>query len=410
MTPEFLLKLITWIVIVEFLFDTFLEFLNARNQTSKLPAELQDVYDEQKYIKSLAYQKEQTNFGFLTSGFSFVLSITMLAFGGFGFLNTFLSSFVTNPILISLTFFGIIYLASDILTLPFQIYSTFVIEEKYGFNKMSVKTFIADKLKGHALAIVLGGIILGLLLLLIQWLGNNFWIIFWIFISAFMILMNMFYTSLIVPIFNKLTPLEDGELKRNIVQYCSKVGFPLDNLFVIDGSKRSAKANAYFSGMGSKKKIVLYDTLIVDHTIDELVAILAHEVGHYKRKHIIQTMIISVLTVGITLYLLSLLVFNQDLSIALGANKNTLHLNLIAFGILYSPISTITGLAMSILSRKNEYEADNYAKTTFGGHPLISGLKKLSANNLSNLTPHPWYVFFNYSHPPLIDRIVNLNK
>jgi STE24 endopeptidase len=410
MSPELLLKIIIWIVVIEFIFDTFLEYLNSSHQSDTLPAELQDVYEHDKYIKSLAYQKEQTNFGFFNSGLSFVLSICMLAFGGFGYINAVLITYISNPTALSLVFFGVIYFASDIISIPLQLYGTFVIEEKYGFNKMNIGTFIADKFKGYALAIILGGVIIGLLLLLIQWLGPNFWIVFWVFISGFMVIMNMFYTSLIVPIFNKLAPLEDGDLKNSIISYCSKVSFPLDNLFVIDGSKRSAKANAYFSGFGGKKKIVLYDTLIKDHSNEELVAVLAHEVGHYKRKHIIQSMVISVLTVGVTLYLLSLLIFNKDLSIALGATQNTMHLNLIAFGILYSPISTLTGLAMTILSRKNEYEADDFAKNTFGSEALVSALKKLSANNLSNLTPHPLYVFFNYSHPPLLARIRNLKK
>jgi len=410
MSPSSILNVILIILVAEYLLETFLEYLNFKYLNEPLPKELQGIYEEEKYNHSIAYQRETANFGFLSDAFSFALSLIMLLLGGFGWLHGILSLSIQNPIFLSLAFFGVLFIASDVLGLPFSWYSTFTIEAKYGFNKMDVKTFWIDKLKGYALTIVVGGIIISILLYLIQWLGTNFWWVFWIVIAAFMILINMFYTSLIVPLFNKLTPLEDGELKAAIMEYCKKVDFPLDNLFVIDGSKRSTKANAYFSGFGKKKKIVLYDTLIKDHSIDELVAVLAHEVGHYKRKHIIQSMVISVLTVGITLYILSLMVYNESLSMALGASQNTIHLNLIAFGLLYSPISTITGLLMTILSRKNEYEADDFAKDTFANQPLILALKKLSTNNLSNIMPHPWYVFFNYSHPPLLSRIKNLEK
>jgi STE24 endopeptidase len=275
---------------------------------------------------------------------------------------------------------------------------------------MDLKTFIADKIKGYLIAIIVGGLILGGLLLLINELGKDFWIWFWIAISLFLIFVNMFYTSLIVPLFNKLKPLEDGDLRMAIQEYSKNVGFPLDNIFVIDGSKRSTKANAYFSGLGSKKKIVLYDTLIQNHSKEELVAVLAHEVGHFKKKHIILGLILSVAQIGIMLFILSLLVFNTDLSKALGATTNTIHLNLIAFGILFSPISHLIGIFMNLISRKNEYEADRFAASTYNGNALQEALKKLSVNNLSNLTPHPAYAFFHYSHPPLLERLRALRK
>ncbi|MDX2190153.1 MAG: M48 family metallopeptidase [Bacteroidota bacterium] len=410
MSPQTLLLIILCIVTFEFIFELFLEIINLQNQKAELPSELADVYDNDQYVKSLQYQNATTKFGFITTGFTFLLSFIMLATGGFGWVNNWLMQWIQQPMLLSLSFFGIMFIVSDVLSIPFQWYSTFVIEEKYGFNKMTPSLFIQDKLKGYALSAILGAIIIGTLLFLIQWLGNSFWIIFWVFISAFMVFMNMFYTSLIVPIFNKLQPLEEGDLKNAIVTYCQKVQFPLSNLFVIDGSKRSSKANAYFSGLGKQKKVVLYDTLIKDHSIDELVAVLAHEVGHFKKKHIIWSIVFSVIQVGIMLYVLSLFVFNEKLSFALGANQNYIHLNLIAFGLLYSPLSTISGLLMTIISRKNEYEADDYAKNTFGFEPLILALKKLSSNNLSNITPHPLYVFFHYSHPPLLARIRNLSK
>ncbi|HYG38619.1 MAG TPA: M48 family metallopeptidase [Cytophagales bacterium] len=410
MTSDYLLIAILIIVAVEFILERTLDYLNIKNQSRILPSELKDIYDEDKYLKSLSYQAAQTSFSFITSGFSFFLTIAMLSFGGFGYLDIWLRTFIDNEILLALAFFGLIFIASDLLTLPFQLYDTFVIEEKFGFNKTTITTFFADKIKGYLLAALFGAPILWLLIFLIQTLGENFWIYFWIVISIVILGINMFYTSLILPLFNKLVPLEDGSLKQAIQKYAATVSFPLDNIYVIDGSKRSNKANAFFSGIGKKKKIVLYDTLIQNHTEDELVAVLAHEVGHFKKKHIITSLVLSVLQIGLMLFIMSFIILNENLSIALGANETGIHLNLIAFTILYAPISKISGLVMNTISRKNEFEADEYATTTFGGSPLIEALKKLSVNNLSNLTPHKAYVFFHYSHPPLLQRLRAIEK
>jgi len=405
MEPQTILFVILAIVVVSYVFDQVLEYINLKYQRLEIPSEIEAFYDKDQYIKSLAYHKDQTNFSFLTSGFSFVVSVLMLVTGGFGWLDGLIRPHFQNEIVLALTFFGVLMLASDIISLPFQWYSTFVIEERYGFNKTTVKIFITDKLKGYLLAGIFGGGLLSLLIYLIGLLGADFWIWFALIASAFILFMNMFYTSLILPLFNKLTPLQDGELKTAIEVFAKKVNFPLDNIFVIDGSKRSKKANAFFSGIGKKKKIVLYDTLITNHTTEELVAVLAHEVGHFKKKHIIWGYTLSVLQIVFMLWVLSLMIFNQNISFALGAAQYGIHLNLLAFTILFSPISGITGLFMSIYSRKNEFEADAYAKQTYSGNALANALKKLSVDSLSNLFPHPWYVFFHYSHPPLMKRL-----
>jgi STE24 endopeptidase len=305
----------------------------------------------------------------------------------------------------NLFFFGILFIVSDILSTPFSVYNTFVIEEKYGFNKSTVKLFVMDKLKGYVLAIIIGGLVISLLLFLIQQLDTSFWWIFWIIISVLIVCMNMFYTSLLLPLFNKLTPLGEGELKNAIQAYCRKENFPVDNIYIMDGSKRSNKANAFFSGFGKKKKIVLFDTLVDQHSIPELIAILAHEAGHFKKKHIIQMMVLSVFQIGVYLFLLSLLIKNENLSIALGATGNSIALNLIGFGLLFSPLSSLTGILVNLLSRKNEYEADAFAAQTSSAADLGVALKNLSKKNLSNLTPHPAYVFLNYSHPPVTQRL-----
>ncbi len=405
MTPNTILLIILGISVFSYLFDQLLDYLNLKAQRKDIPSEIADFYDKEKYQKSLDYQADQQRFSFISSAFSFLLSLLMLVLGGFGWLDGILRPLIGNEILLALAFFGVIMIVSDILGIPFQWYSTFVIEEKYGFNKTTVKTFILDKLKGYVLGVVIGGVLLSVLLYLIHTMGPNFWIWFGVIAATFILVINMFYTSLFLPLFNKLTPLEDGALKTAIEAFAKKVNFPLGNIFVMDGSKRSAKANAFFSGIGKKKKIVLYDTLITNHTTEELVAVLAHEVGHFKKKHIIWSYLISIVQVFLVLFVLSLMIFNEDLSIALGGRVQAIHLNLIAFGILFSPISGITGLFMSLLSRKNEFEADAYAKETFDGNALANALKKLSVDSLSNLYPHPAYVFFHYSHPPLLQRL-----
>ena len=405
MEPQVLLFIILGLITLNFALEQVLDYLNLKKQSPRLPRELKDIYDEVAYAKSIAYQKAQTRFSFITSTISFIVFFVLVLSGAFGFLDTLVRDSFSNEIMISLVFFGVLYIASDLLSLPFQLYNTFVIEEKFGFNKTTPKTFIADKLKGYLLTILLGGGILALFIWLILTIGEDFWMHFWAISAVLMIFINMLYTSIFVPLFNKLTPLEDGELKSAIKEYSKKVDFPIDNIFVIDGSKRSTKANAFFSGLGKRKKVVLYDTLIDNHTIEELVAILAHEVGHFKKKHIISGMALSILQIGIMLFILSFLIFNPSLSQALGASNLSLPINLMVFGILYSPISVITGLVMNIVSRKNEFEADAFANLTYRGEALISALKKLSVNNLSNLLPHSWYVFFHYSHPPLLKRI-----
>jgi STE24 endopeptidase len=410
MSAETILIIILVIISVDFILEQTLDYLNLKKQKKELPSELKGIYDQEKYEKSVNYQKTQTRFSFITSSFGFVLSFAVLATGFFGVIDEWLRAYVEAPLLLALAFFGVIYVVSDILNTPFQYYSTFVIEEKFGFNKTTPRLFFIDKLKGYLLAILIGGTIMWILLYLIISIGQNFWIYFWIAVSLFILFINMFYTSLIVPLFNKLTPLEEGELKTAIEEYSRKVKFPLDNIFVIDGSKRSSKANAFFSGIGKKKKIVLYDTLIANHTTGELVAVLAHEVGHFKKKHIISGFVLSILQVGIMLFIMSWMIFNPMLSEALGGTRNAIHLNLLAFAILYSPISKITGILMNKFSRKNEYEADTYAAETFDARALREALKKLSVNNLSNLMPHPAYVFFHYSHPPTLKRLHFLKR
>jgi len=405
MTQEVLLWVILAIIVFGYLFESILDYLNVRSAREEMPDEASDIYDAEKYRTSIQYLKETSKFSAYTSTFSLLLTILVLWFGVFGVIDEYLRGFTEHYIALPLLFFAVIMIASDVINLPFQLYRNFVIEEKYGFNKSTLGIFFMDKLKGYLVGALLGGILFSALLLIVDWLGSDFWFVFWIVISIFILFMNMFYTTLIVPLFNKLTPLEDGELKSAINDYCKSVDFPLTNIFVIDGSKRSSKSNAFFSGLGKKKKIVLYDTLIENHSVEELVAVLAHEVGHYKKKHIIQGFVLSIAQTGLMLFILSTMIFNESLSSALGASEMGIHLNLIAFGLLYSPISMILGILMNLLSRKNEFEADAYAANTYKGSALIEALKRLASTNLSNLMPNKWYVFFNYSHPPLLVRM-----
>lgn len=396
------------ILLGEYLLATVLNFLNAKRFTDPIPAQLYDVYSAEEYKKSQQYKATNYRFGIFTSTFSLLLILGFLILGGFGWIDHYVSGITDNATVQSLLFFGIIMIGSDILNTPFGYYRTFVIEERFGFNKTTLTTFIMDKIKGWLMIIVVGGGILTLVLWFFEWAGTTFWLYTWGLITVFSVFMNLFYSRLIVPLFNTQAPLEDGSLKSKIESYAKNVGFEIHNIFVINGSKRSTKANAYFSGFGREKRITLYDTLINDLEEDEIVAVLAHEVGHYKKKHIVFNLITSTVLTGLMLFILSLFINNPSISLAIGVDRPSFHAALIGFGMLYSPISEITGLLMNYFSRKFEYQADDYAKSTFAASPLVTSLKKLSKNSLSNLTPHPAYVFMHYSHPPLKDRIRNL--
>lgn len=408
MEPISLFYILISILLVKFMLDTLLNHLNAKHFNDTVPEEVSNVYDINEYKKSQSYKKVNHNFTIVTSSFSLIVTLCFFFFNGFSLVDNIARKFSDNIIIITLIFFGILMIGSTIINIPFSLYKTFVIEEGFGFNKMNKKTFFLDKLKGLLMSTILGGGILALITWFHEFTGVYFWLYTWGLITLFSIVVNMFYSKLIVPLFNKQTPLENGELKEAITKYTDSVGFKLNDIFVINGSKRSTKANAYFSGFGSQKRITLYDTLINDLNNDEIVAVLAHEVGHYKKKHIIFNLTASVIITGITLFILSLFINTPLFSLALGVSTPSFHMGLISFGILYSPMSELTGMFMNYMSRKFEYQADNYAKKTYAGEPLISSLKKLSKNSLSNLTPHSLYVFIHHSHPTLTNRIKNL--
>jgi STE24 endopeptidase len=398
------------IIAASFALERWLDYLNRKAWSPQLPKELSDVYDPEQYRKQQEYKKANDKFSLLTSTFNFIIVMLMLFLGGFHIVNQWAGAITQNDILIVLVFFGILAIASDLITTPFSLYDTFVIEERFGFNRTTPRTFILDKIKGWLLALIIGGGLLALFVWFYQLSGRVFWLYTWMLATAFTVFMAMFSSSLIVPLFNKQTPLEEGELRDAIEAFSTKAGFKLRNIFVIDGSRRSTKANAYFTGLGPKKRIVLYDTLIKDLTQSEIVAVIAHEIGHYKKKHIITSIVSQVFQTGLTLFILSRLISYPALSIALGDKEASFHLGLIAFGILYSPISLVAGLLMNHVSRKNEYEADRFVKLNHHAGDLISGLKKLTSKNLGNLTPHPLYVFFHYSHPTLLQRIKKLRS
>ena len=401
---QFIFYLIIAILIIDFIFERYLSFLNIKHSKLKFPAVLQDIYDPEKYAKQQDYFRTNTRFGILTSTISFLVTLLMYSLGGFGWLDQLVNAYVHHEILVSIVFFGLIYFASDLLLVPFEWYDTFVIEERFGFNKVTPKLFIMDKLKGYLITILVGGGLLFLIIWIYTLTPEYFWLLAWAVVTAFSLFMSMFYSEIIVPLFNKQTPLQEGELRDAIEKFADKAGFQLKNIYVIDGSKRSTKANAYFTGLGAKKRIVLYDTLMDKMTTDEIVAVLAHEIGHYKHKHTLINLALN-LPYTMLLFLFFGYVLQSDVfAQALGGEKASFHLNALAFGILYSPISFILDIGMNVLSRKFEYQADNYAKSYGYGDLLISALKKLSATSLSNLMPHPLYVFFYHSHPTLYQR------
>ena len=394
------------IISFQFIIDLVSGLLNYSSFDKPLPNNVENIFSENEYSKSQKYKKVNFKFNLVSSVYSFSILFTVLYFGLLGSLDSYIRNVTfENEISLSLIFFASVFIISDTLKIPFQLYRVFVIEEQFGFNNTTLKTFIFDKLKSYFISLLLIVILATPLLLFIIFFPSSFWIYFWILISIFLIFINMFYTTLIVPIFNKLEVLGDGDLKKKLDNFSAKVKFPITNIFVINGSKRSKKANAFFSGFGRNKKVVLYDTLIKNHTADELVAVLAHEIGHYKLNHVKTNMVISIITTGFMLFILSNFIFNSDISYALGGNVSFRHLEIFAFFIIYSPISSIISVLMNIKSRKNEYEADEYAVKNFKKGPMEDALRKLSKYNLTNMTPHPVYEFLNYSHPSISKRL-----
>ena len=408
MSTESWFFIIAGLVIFNYLFSNILDYLNHKNWKDEIPFELKDFYEKERYEKAKNYAISKNKISLYSSTLSFLLIICLLFFNGYGLLDRFVSQYDSSFIKSGL-FFLILYLINALISLPFSYYNTFVIEEKFGFNRTTKTTFFIDFIKSSFLSILIGGLLLFLALSLYNKFNQGFWLWLWIGLSLLMILINMFYADLIVPIFNKLKPLESGELREKIEKYSKEVGYMLKNIYVIDGSKRSTKANAFFSGLGPRKTIALYDTLIQKHSDNELVAVLAHEVGHYKKKHIFLGLILTIIQIGIMTFFFELCLSVPEISRALGGANNNFHLGLIGFSIIFSPISILSGILMKFVSRKNEFEADAYAKETFNGEDLALALKKLSADSLSNIYPHPLYVFFHYSHPPLIKRLRALN-
>lgn len=393
-------------LLIEFILELIADLLNLKTLSANLPKEFEGIYDTDTYKKSQMYTRTKTIFGIFASSFSLVVTLLFWFLGGFNYLDQFVRDWQLGSIFTGIIYIGILIVVRSILSLPFSIYSTFVIEEKFGFNKTTVKTFISDILKGLLLGVILGAPLLIGILALFEYAGEYAWLYCWIASTVFVLFVQFIAPTWIMPLFNKFTPLENGELKEAIFSYAQSVKFSLKNVFVMDGSKRSSKSNAFFTGFGKNKRIALFDTLIQKHTLPELVAVLAHEIGHYKKKHIIQGLIISIIHVGIMFFLLSIFVTERGLFEAFFMENVSVYAGLLFFGMLFSPIEFILSLAMNALSRKNEYEADRFAiETTKSSEPFVDALKKLSKDNLSHLTPHPFYVKRNYSHPPVVERV-----
>jgi len=403
--------IIIGIIIFEYVLSFIIRTLNIRSLDPNLPQEFSDTFDEDKYKKSQLYAKANSSFDGITSTYSLFLGLIFIFSGFYNTIDIYARSFEFNNILTGLSFFLILTLISDLLSMPFSLYRTFVIEEKFGFNKTTISTYFSDKAKQYLLMIIIGGPVLGAILYFFENTGELGWLYVWLFITFFSIIMQPIFNNFIAPMFNKFTPLEDGPLKEKITEYLNKVNFPVKKLEVVDGSKRSAHSNAYFSGFGKSKRIALFDTLVDQLDDNEILAVIAHEVGHYKLKHIHSGIILSSIQTGIMFFILSFFIMNESLFSVFYMDNLSIYASLLFFSMLYSPISMITGIVFMIISRKNEFSADAYSsKTANLPESLISGLKKMSKENLSNLTPHWLNVFLNYSHPPVIDRINALRK
>jgi STE24 endopeptidase len=400
------LFLILLFLVGAYILDMATSYMNLKAMQAELPEEFKDSYDAEKYRTSQEYTKAGTRFSFLTESLGTLGLIAFILIGGFPYIDDMARSFGFGETVTGLVFFGLLFLLSDILSLPAELYRTFVLEERFGFNNTTPKLFVADKLKGYALMIVLGAPIGAAVLWFFASLGDFAWLTAWVVVTLFLIAMQYLAPTLILPLFNTFTPLEDGELRRSLESYANSQGFELSGLFVMDGSKRSKKSNAFFTGFGKRKRVALFDTLIENHSVEEITAVLAHEIGHYKKKHIITGLVTGILRMGLIFYLISFFLGNEALFAAFGMETLSVHAGLVFFFLLYTPLGMLLGLGAQILSRKHEYEADNFAVTTMKKRePMIAALKKLSVDNLSNLTPHPAYVFINYSHPPVAERI-----
>ncbi|MDH3329619.1 MAG: M48 family metallopeptidase [Desulfobulbaceae bacterium] len=394
------------VILLSYLLEGIVSILNLRSLTPELPAEFSDVFDEKKYAKSQKYTRATTGFGFLQSSIMTMITIPFILLGGFNWIDIFSRSFEFGSIMTGLIFTGILVFLSGAVSLPFAIYSTFVIEERFGFNTTSIKTFILDIIKSTFLSILIGGPLLAFVLWFFATGGQLAWLYCWLVVVSFIIILQFLAPVIIMPLFNKFTPLEEGELQQSITDYARKQDFRMKGIYTMDGSKRSTKLNAFFTGFGRFRRIVFFDTLIDKLSVHEIVAVLAHEMGHFKKKHIFKMMAASIVQMGIMFYILSLFLNNERLFAAFGMENLSIYASLIFFGFLYSPISMLLGIVFNFFSRRNEYEADAYAVTSTGRPlELVKGLKKLSATNLSNLTPHPFHVFLNYSHPPVLERI-----
>lgn len=391
---------------VEFLLHLVANLLNISALRLELPPDLEGIYPQEKYHNSQNYTRVNTRFTVAESAFMLVALLAFWFSGGFNCLDQVVRGWGFTPLVNGLLYIGILALAYALLSLPFSIYATFVIEERFGFNRTTRRTFVLDLLKKLGLAMLLGGAILTCLLLLLEHAGTHAWLYCWAAVVAYSLVVQFVAPTWIMPLFNKFTPMAHGELRDAIFNYAASVSFPVKNVFVMDGSRRSARANAFFTGFGHNKRIALYDTLIEKQTVPEIVSILAHEVGHYKKKHILKGIIIGALHTGFLLFLLSIFLGSAGLYLAFGIEQPSIYTGLLFFGMLYTPIELLLSLGMNMMSRRHEYQADRFAAETVGEpHSLIEALKKLSSDNLSNLTPHPFYVFLNYSHPTLLQRL-----
>jgi STE24 endopeptidase len=411
-TYEWLLAGIVAFILIDFVMGSVLEYLNEKSKNVPMSSVAAEIFSADEYVKSLEYGTAKYKVERLTSTLNTVVMLSAIILGWFAWLDEAIRERISNNLLVTVVFFGVLILAVMLANLPVSYYSTFVIEEKFGFNKTTKKLFVVDSIKQMVLSIALGLPVIYLIAWIYQSLESQFWLVGWLAVSAISLFMFIFGTRIFLPMFNKLKPLPEGELRSEVEAYCKSQGFPLSKLWEMDASKRSTKLNAFFSGMGKVKIIGLYDTLIEKLTTKETVAVLAHEVGHYKRKHVYTMFAFSNVQTLVIFVLLGSLLGNPNLSKALGSDTPSFHLSMIAFFMLFTPVSTLLGLVNNSFSRYNEYQADQYAIDTYpGGRDYMhSALKKLSVESLKNLNPHPWYVAVHYTHPPILDRLANLKK
>jgi STE24 endopeptidase len=391
----------------------YLNWLNLsylRQHGTKVPEIFQDTIDPEKLKRISAYTVDSGHFNMVATLANQGVFLAILLSGFLPWLVKTINLWKYGPIGSGLIFFAILSIFANLLRIPFGLYETFVIEERYGFNVMSFKTWFLDLLKSIVIVAILGGLLLGLLLALVIHGGNTWWVWAWMLVGGFELILLWLFPVVILPLFNKFDPIENKGLEDRIRTLMEKVGLRTKGIFKMDASKRSKHTNAFFVGLGRNKRIVLFDTLLASHTEEEVLAVLAHEAGHWKKKHVLRMLVLLEILSFVSFYAVAKFLDWPLLYKTFGFQESVVYVGLFLIGAFISLLGYFAQPLESAISRRFELEADDFVLELMEtGEPMRNALRRLASDNLANLTPHPFYAWVNYSHPPLIERIERLS-